>query len=188
MGRRNVTNTSVSNDNATLNVDHGNSVINNTSETKIDWSYKGRILVTQENYLERLGGDIDVDATYIIRGSVDIGSLEIEVPTTGIRISRELETVESKLISTQDNYTMFKSQSQEVGSGDVIIDNITITVSGANSQVYSLYDLSSIYVLDTYRVNYQDCTSAGMLHFYRDVFEEQSESNTHTRVEWEVSV
>tara|TARA_R110002049_G_scaffold154518_2_gene319022 strand:+ start:791 stop:1360 length:570 start_codon:yes stop_codon:yes gene_type:complete len=187
MSRRNVTNTSTSNDDATFNIDHGNSVITNTSQTKIDWSYKGRILVTQENYLERLGGDIDVDATYIIRGSVDIGSLEIEVPLTGIRMSRELHNVESKIYSTQDNYTMFKSQSQEIGSGDIRLDNITITTSGVDSQVYSLYDANYNYAIENYRVNYEDCTSIGKVYDYRDISEDECESNTYSRLEWEVN-
>ena len=159
MSRRNVTNTSTSNDDATFNIDHGNSVITNTSQTKIDWSYKGRILVTQENYLERLGGDIDVDATYIIRGSVDIGSLEIEVPLTGIRI----------------------------GSGDIRLDNITITTSGVDSQVYSLYDANYNYAIENYRVNYEDCTSIGKVYDYRDISEDECESNTYSRLEWEVN-
>lgn len=185
--RRKVTNTSSSNDEATFNVDHGNSILNNTSSTKTDWSYKGKIIVTQENYLERLGGDIDVDATYVIRGSVDIGDLEIVVPITGIRMSRELPNVESKIFSTQDNYTMFKSQSQEIGSGDIRLDNITITTSGDNSKVYSLYDTNSNFTIENYRVNYEDCTSIGRVHDYRDIDEQECKSNTYSRVEWEVN-
>tara|TARA_R110002050_G_scaffold292155_1_gene447307 strand:- start:321 stop:575 length:255 start_codon:yes stop_codon:yes gene_type:complete len=82
---------------------------------------------------------------------------------------------------------MFKSQSQEIGSGDIRLDNITITTSGVDSKVYSLYDANYNYTIENYRVNYEDCTSIGRVYDYRDIVEKECESNTYSRVEWDVN-
>ena len=150
-----------------------------TNVTRKDVSYKGRIIVTQDNYLETLGGPIDVDATYVIDGTVDIGNLEIEVPLTGIRISKEGD--EGKLISTEDNYTMFQ------GTGDIKIDNISITVSGTNSKVFFMSDVDSEYILEHSRVNYSNCTSLGSVSDYLDIKEEYNKYTSYGRVTWYVN-
>tara|TARA_R110002049_G_scaffold154518_2_gene319023 strand:+ start:1372 stop:2163 length:792 start_codon:yes stop_codon:yes gene_type:complete len=50
MGRRNATNVSVTNDDATLDVDHGNSVVNNTSTTKTETTIASK-KVNEDNSL-----------------------------------------------------------------------------------------------------------------------------------------
>jgi len=66
---------------------------------------------------------------------------------------------------------MFVSESIAIGSGNVLMTDIKITTSGANSKVYELYDATGFNAHELTRVNYNDCTSLGDLYDYRQGLE-----------------
>jgi hypothetical protein len=66
---------------------------------------------------------------------------------------------------------MFESESKGIGSGSVLGTDYFITVSGANSKVYELYDATGFNAFEFQRINYNDCTSLGDLYDYRQGFE-----------------
>ena len=115
-------------------------------------------------------GTIDSSKVYILGGIVDMGSTSIIVPPTGITIIGYSFDV-SGLTSSADNYTMFVSESIAIGSGNVLMTDIQITTSGANSKVYELYDATGFNAHELTRVNYNDCTSLGDLYDYRQGLE-----------------
>ena len=70
----------------------------------------GRIVVNQSNVATTLGGVIDSTKEYFIDGVIDMGTIQITVPATGLSLKGYNFEV-SKLFSTEDNYTMFISES-----------------------------------------------------------------------------
>lgn len=129
-----------------------------------------RIVVTQENYTTTLGGVIDSDKQYFLDGVIDLGATQITVPTTGITIVG-LSFDISGLISSEDNYTMFISESIAIGSGNVLGADYFISVTGAASKVYELYDATGFNAFEFTRINYIDCTDLGDIYDYRQGLE-----------------
>lgn len=111
---------------------------------------------------------IDSDKVYIIDGIIDMGTTSITVPATGINIEG-LNVNVSGLTSSASNYTMFVSEVG--GSGDVFMEKITITTSGASSQVYDLIDVDGGHSIEVIGVNYISCTSLGEIDGYRQGLE-----------------
>ena len=116
-------------------------------------------------------GVIDSTKVYIIDGVVDMGTTSVVVPPTGITLMGYSFDV-SQLVSTEDNYTMFVSESIPIGSGNVLFHDLGITTSGTNSKVYELYDATGFNAIETQRVNYNDCTALGDLYDYRQGLED----------------
>jgi len=116
-------------------------------------------------------GVIDSTKVYIIDGVVDMGTTKITVPVGGITIKGYSFDV-SQLVSTEDNYTMFISESIPIGSGNVLMQDIKITTSGAGSKVYELYDSTGFNAIEMSRVNYNDCSAVGDLYDYRQGLED----------------
>jgi len=129
-----------------------------------------RIVVTQSNVATTLGGVIDSTKNYFIDGIIDLGTTQITVPTTGITISGYSFDL-SALTSSEDNYTMFISESIAIGSGNVLGSDYYISVTGANSKVYELYDATGFNAFEFTRINYIDCTSLGDIYDYRQGLE-----------------
>ena len=129
-----------------------------------------RIIVNQANKDTTLGGVIDSTKQYFIDGVIDMGTTQITVPTTGmtlIGLSFDL----SGLTSSEDNYTMFVSESIVIGSGNLLGADYYISVTGANSKVYELYDSTGFNAFEFTRINYMDCTSLGDIYDYRQGLE-----------------
>ena len=131
---------------------------------------KSQIVVTQTNYLTTLGGVIDSTKEYFLDGIIDMGTTQITVPPEGISIKGYSFDL-SGLISTEDNYTMFISESVAIGSGNLLGVDYHLTTSGTNSKVYELYDSTGFNAIEMNRVNYIDCSSLGELYDYRQGLE-----------------
>ena len=128
------------------------------------------IRVTQANKDTTIGGVIDSTKEYFLDGIIDMGATQITVPVGGITIRGGSFDI-SGLTSSEDNYTMFVSETPVIGSGNVLGFDYLISVTGANSKVYELYDSTGFNALEFERVNYNDCTSLGDLYNYRQGLE-----------------
>ena len=115
-------------------------------------------------------GVIDSTKEYFIDGIINMGATQITVPITGITL-RGYSFDLSGLTSTEDNYTMFISETPVIGSGNILGFDYLVTTSGANSKVYELYDATGFNAVEFSRINYIDCTSLGDLHGYRQGLE-----------------
>jgi len=131
---------------------------------------KNRIVVTQDNFLTTICGAIDSSKEYFLDGIIDIGNNSITVPTTGISIKGYSFDL-SGLISSEDNYTMFISETSLIGSGNFLGSDYMITTDGANSKVYELYDATGFNAFEFTRINYIDCTNLGDIYDYRQGLE-----------------
>ena len=115
-------------------------------------------------------GVIDSTKVYVIDGIIDMGATQIVVPVGGITIIGYSFDV-SGLISSEDNYTMFVSESIVIGSGNVLGADYHISVTGAASKVYELYDATGFNAFEFIRVNYNNCTNLGDIYEYRQGLE-----------------
>ena len=129
-----------------------------------------RIIVSQSNFATTIGGVIDSTKEYFLDGIIDIGTTQITVPTTGISIKGYTFDL-SGLTSSEDNYTMFISETPEIGSGNMLGSDYLITTSGTNSKVYEIYDATGFNAFEFQRVNYIGCSSLGDIHNYRQGLE-----------------
>jgi len=131
---------------------------------------KERILVNQSNVSTTLGGVIDSTKEYFIDGIIDLGTTQITVPVTGMTLKGYSFDL-SGLTSSEDNYTMFISESVAIGSGNLLGSDYYISVTGTSSKVYELYDATGFNAFEFTRLNYIDCTSLGDIHDYRQGLE-----------------
>lgn len=132
---------------------------------------ESQIIVTQDNVAETLGGTIDSTKAYILDGIIDMGTTQVVVPTTGITIFG-LSFDISGLTSSENNYTMFVSETPAIGSGNVLMADILLTASGTNSKVFELYDATGFNAFEIARVNFIGCTSLGDFYDYRQGLED----------------
>lgn len=115
------------------------------------------ITVTQSNVGTTLGGVIDSTKAYKIDGIVDAtthqidlsGGKELNIVGTGTNVS--------KLISSEDNYTMIIG----ADAGEIMFDSITLTVSGANSELMDVTANTGNEAISFITVNFDSCTSLG---------------------------
>lgn len=128
----------------------------------------GAITVNQSNVSTTLGGVIDSSKVYIIDGVVDLTGVEVEIPATGLSMIGYTFDI-SKLICSDENYTMFKSPVG--GSGNVLAVDMAFEVTGANSKVFNLVSDSGFEAFEFTRVNFNDCTSLGVIDNYRQGLE-----------------
>ncbi len=131
---------------------------------------KERVLVNQSNVSTTLGGVIDSSKEYFIDGIIDLGTTQITVPTTGMTLKGYSFDL-SGLTSSEDNYTMFISESIAIGSGNLLGSDFYISVTGAASKVYELYDATGFNAFEFTRINYIDCTDLGDIYDYRQGLE-----------------
>jgi hypothetical protein len=113
-------------------------------------------------------GTIDSSKVYLVDGVVDMGSTSLEVPVGGINIVGHNFNV-SKLISSENNYTLFTSPVG--GSGDLLFKDFAIEVTGTSSQVYDVKDSGGFHAYEIARINFNSCTSLGEIDGYRQGFE-----------------
>ena len=129
------------------------------------------VYVTQANKDTTLGGIIDSTKLYWLDGLINMGATYVTVPIGGINLGGATFGI-SGLVSDEDNYAIFRSESPEIGSGDILGMNFLLSASGVNSKVYDLYDSDGTHAHEVTRVNYINCTSLGDLHGYRQGLEE----------------
>lgn len=115
-----------------------------------------------------LTGTLDSTKEYLIDGIIDMGGVSIEVPAGGLNL-RGYSFNTSKLISSAAGYTMFVSPVG--GSGDLLGVDYAIEVTGAGSQVYALVDATGLNAFEFSRINYNNCTSLGIITGYRQGLE-----------------
>jgi hypothetical protein len=130
------------------------------------------IIVNQANVATTLGGVIDSTKQYFIDGIIDLGAISITVPPTGMTLKGYSFDI-SGLTSSENNYTMFVSAGTGggTGSGNLLGENFYISVTGVGSKVYNLYDDTGFSAIEFVRINYNDCTSLGSMHNYRQGLE-----------------
>lgn len=141
--------------------------------TPIDDVLDNRVIVNQLNVATTLGGTIDSTKEYFIDGIIDLGTTQITVPSTGMTLKGFSFDV-SGLTSSEDNYTMFISASiggDGNGSGNLLGMDYFMSVTGAGSKVYELYDDTGFNAFEFQRINYIDCTSLGDIYDYRQGLE-----------------
>jgi len=133
-------------------------------------SLANEIIVNQSNVATTLGGVIDSTKEYFLDGVIDMGTTQITVPPNGMTIKGYSFDL-SGLTSSENNYTMFVSESIPIGSGNLLGNDYFISVSGTNSKVYELYDATGFNAFEFTRVNYIDCTNLGDIFDYRQGLE-----------------
>lgn len=127
-----------------------------------------RVIVTTSNFSTTLGATVDSTIQYFLDGVVDCVGGSIEVPSGGINIAGFNPEI-SKLIDSTASFTMFTSPVG--GSGNVVIDNVGMEVTGVTSQVYDLVGDTGLEVIELTRVNYNNCTSLGEIDTFRQGLE-----------------
>jgi len=130
-------------------------------------SLQDRVIVTQENYETTIGGTIDSTKEYFLDGIIDLGTTQITVPSTGMSIKGYSFDL-SGLTSSESNYTMFIDSG---GSGNLLMTDLYLSVTGSNSEVYNLTDATGFNAIELNRVNFIDCESLGTLNGYRQGLE-----------------
>ena len=141
-----------------------------SGSTPVDDILDNRIIVNQLNFATTLGGTIDSTKEYFLDGVIDLGTTQITVPVNGITIKGYSFDL-SGLTSSEDNYTMFISESIVIGSGNLLGFDYYVSVTGASSKVYELYDATGFNAFEFARVNYIDCTNLGDIYDYRQGLE-----------------
>jgi hypothetical protein len=124
-----------------------------------------RVRVTQAS---DLSGVLDSDKEYFIDGVVDMGSQPVEIPQGGLSLAG-YNFDASKLISSEGNYTMFTSPVG--GSGNVLGKDYAIEVTGVASKVYGIKSATGAEAFEFARINYNDCSSLGVIDNYRQGLE-----------------
>jgi hypothetical protein len=119
------------------------------------------VLVRQDNVAEVLSA-IDSSMEYVIDGIVDLTGtgLSIDVPAAGLTITGFGANV-SKLICSDDNFTLFTTPAG--GCGDLIHDNLTITITGSASSVYGLESANGFALFSAVNIIWDGCISLGFL-------------------------
>lgn len=114
--------------------------------------------------------NIDSSKVYIVDGAIDMGTQSVEVPEGGLSIAGlNGSRATSKLISTENNFTLFTVAPSGSFSGPVVTQSMTIDISGTNSKVYDLDNDENSHAIDISGVNYENCTSLGDLTSYRQL-------------------
>jgi len=125
-----------------------------------------RLIVTQP---DDLAGALDSTKEYFIDGIIDMGNQSIEIPAGGLYIKGFNFDI-SGLTSTEPNFTLFTSPSG--GSGNLLMADCFIDISGTNSQVYDIVSETGFEAVEVGRINYNNCASLGTIDSYRQGLEE----------------
>lgn len=128
------------------------------------------VYITNANYATTLGaGNATSDTLYIIDGSIDCGSVSITIPTGGLFLAGWSMGL-SKLTSSDTSFTLFTSNTT---SGDLVMRDLDIEITGTSSQVYNLVGVVGPPgpAIEINAVNYNNCTSLGTISVYRQGLE-----------------
>jgi hypothetical protein len=114
-----------------------------------------------------LAGDLDSTFLYLIDGVIDLGTQSVTVPEGGLSIAGHAGGRDvCVLTSSEDNYSMFITDTY---SGNVVMETMTCTVTGTNSQVFDLDNSGNGDAIDISNVNFTDCVSLGEMSNYRQL-------------------
>lgn len=116
----------------------------------------------------QMSGTLDSTVEYFIDGDVDFTGVSIVVPAGGLYL-RGYNFDISKMCCADVGYTMFTSPAG--GSGNVLMVDLAIEVTGSGSQVYSLEGVTGFEAIEVQRINWNDCTSMGTITNYRQGLE-----------------
>lgn len=127
-----------------------------------------KITIDQTNVSTVMSGTLVSDRPYKINGVVDLTGLNINfsVPSTGVSIIGANFDV-SQIICSDDNYTLFES----LASGNILIDNVGIQIDGTGSKVFDLVSNTGNEAIEINKVNFNSCTSLGVLDNFRQYLE-----------------
>ena len=114
----------------------------------------------------QLAGTLDSTKQYVIDGIIDMTGVVINVPSTGLYLSGHNFNI-SQLVSSEDNATLFYSAT----GGDLLMLDLGIQMSGAGSQVYDLTANIGFEAFEVARINYNNCSSLGIITNYRQGLE-----------------
>ncbi len=116
------------------------------------------------------GSVIDSSKVYLIDGVVDMtgSGVSLEVPSGGVNIHGYTFDA-SKLICSDNNYTLFTSPVS--GSGNVLMHDIGIEITGTSSQVFDIKSFTGFEAVEFAAMNFNDCSSLGTFDNYRQGFE-----------------
>lgn len=113
-------------------------------------------------------GTIDPTKQYFVDGIINMTGVSLEIPAGGINITGHNFDL-SQLVSADNTYTMFTSPVG--GSGNVLMTDIAIDVSGTSSQVWNITGDTGFEAFEFSRINYNNCTSLGTITGYRQGLE-----------------
>ena len=130
--------------------------------------FKNLIRVDQDNFQEKLAF-IDSTKVYFIDEVIDVGDMSIEIPAGGISLDGHNFDV-SKIATSEPSHSLFTSPVD--GSGNILIKSIGIEVTGTGSQVYDCVDATGFNAYEISQVNFNNCSSLGVLDGYRQGFEQ----------------
>ena len=126
--------------------------------------YDNIVVVKQASDLS----SIDSTKVYVLDGSIDMGSQSIEVPSGGLTITG-FGFDNSKLTSSASGFNLFTSPVG--GSGNLILRDIAIEVTGTTGEVFNLVSDTGFEAIEIRGVNFNGCTSLGYLDNWRQVLE-----------------
>lgn len=115
---------------------------------------------------EDLTGDLQSDKCYFIDGFIDMEDTSIVVPETGLTI-KGCGFSTSKLYTSNSNATIFVDNGNY--SGDLFLENLTISNTGTNSKTFNLNNSGNLNTVECNGINFQDCVSLGSLDSYRQL-------------------
>jgi hypothetical protein len=124
-----------------------------------------RVVVSQAS---DLAGTLDSSKEYFIDGSIDMGAQSIEIPSGGLTLSGYSFDL-SKLSSSSAGYEMFTSPVG--GSGNLILKDLDLSVTGAGSKVFNLTGVDTFRAIEIEAINYTNCVSLGQITDYRQMLE-----------------
>jgi len=110
-----------------------------------------------------LAGALDSTKEYFLDGVIQMGTQTITIPAGGLNISG-YNVNASKLVSNEDNYTMFLSEAG--GQCNILGQGYSVTVSGTNSQVYDIRSDNGLGAFNFTIVDMIGCTSMGTVDNY----------------------
>ena len=126
-----------------------------------------RVVVNQLNVATTLGGVIDSTKEYFLDGNIDMSTIQIDLSGNKDLNLKGYDFNISGLFSTEDNYTMIIG----ADAGDLLWSDFKVEVSGSNSKVLDLTDSTGFHAFEIARINFNNCTSRGILNGYRQGLE-----------------
>ena len=141
---------------------NGNAALIDTNTANVLALTPASVIVV--NSASDLSGTLVSDKVYLIDGLIDMGTQTITVPSTGLQIAGYGIGV-SKLLSTENSYTMFVDAASDAGT--LFISELTIDVSGTSSQVFDLDNSGAGDAVEINSTNFENCTSIGTLDAFR---------------------
>lgn len=128
---------------------------------------ENRVVVKQPS---DLSGVLDSTKEYLLDGIIDFtgSGLNISVPAGGLNLAGYSFDV-SKIVCADASYTLFTSPAG--GSGNLLGKDYAIEVTGTGSQVYDLVSATGFDAFEFNRINYNNCSSLGVIDNYRQGFE-----------------